>query len=68
MHPGDLKPMKGADFYGKKIDFEPPIPSLPRLTIKFKMYGGDIVTTAETNGVDTVQIIFEVTTRSRRVV
>jgi hypothetical protein len=32
------------------------------------MYGGDIVTTAETNGVDTVQIIFEVTTRSRRVV
>jgi len=59
---GTVKPIKGKDFTTKRVDFEPRLPSLSRLTCRFRKYGGDIVTLGDVGNVGTVNMLLEVTT------
>ena len=63
--PGVIKPLKGVDFYQKLVKFKPPISRLNRLSIKFLKYDGSIVTTTDTNNVNSATLMFEVTTGTR---
>lgn len=63
---GSVKPIKGIDYYQKKITFNPPIPRLDRLSIKFKKHDGNVITTSDTANGDHVSILFEITTSRQR--
>lgn len=59
---GDIKPMKGYDFYQKDISFNPVIPSLTKLTVSFKKRDGSVVTPANCNTVNHCSFMLEITT------
>ena len=50
---GYMRPMKGKDFDEKEIVFNPICPSLNRLTVAFKKYGGRVI---NVNDIDNTQI------------
>lgn len=59
---GDLRPVKGYDYYQKEIAFNPVLPTLSKLTVKFKNRDGSVVTAAEAGGVDHCSFMLEITT------
>lgn len=59
---GDLKPMKGYDFYQKDISYNPIIPSLTKLTVKFKKRDGSVLTPADCGSVSHCSFMLEITT------
>lgn len=59
---GVMQPMKGYDFYQKDIAFNPIIPSLGRLTVKFLKRDGSVISTADTANVDHCSFMLEITT------
>ena len=59
---GSIKPIKAYDFYQKDAAFNPALPTLDRLTIKFKKYDGSLITTADTAGATHVSFMLEVVT------
>jgi hypothetical protein len=64
---GSVKPIKGIDYYQKKIVFNPPIPRLDRLSIQLLKHDGNVVTVSDTANSTHVSILFEVmTTKQRR--
>lgn len=44
MNVGSVKPMKGYDFDIKEVTFNPPLSKLDKINIKFKKYGGELIT------------------------
>lgn len=65
MTAGEVKPIKGADFYLKQVQFQPPIGRLDRLSISFLKHDGSVVTTADTSNNANVSMLFEVTSGRR---
>lgn len=61
MQPGDLKAIKGQDYYRKLVELDPPV-RLSRLDFKFRKYGGNVVTLGDVANVDTVSVMLELTT------
>lgn len=59
---GNIKAMKGYDFYQKDISFNPVIPSLTRLSVAFKKRDGNVVTTSDTANVNHCSFMLEITT------
>ena len=59
---GTTQAMKGYDFYQKDIAYNPIIPSLGKLTVRFLKRDGAVITTADTNGVDHCSFMLEITT------
>lgn len=59
---GDIKPMKGFDYYQKDITFNPIIPSLSKLTVRFLKRDGSVISTLDTLGVDHCSFMLEITT------
>jgi hypothetical protein len=62
LQPGEIKPMKGYDFYQKDISFNPIIPSLSKLTVKFLDKSGTIVSKVNTGNVNQCSFMLEITT------
>lgn len=62
--PGDLKAMKGYDYYQKDISYNPIIPSLTKLTVKFKKRDGSVLTPADCGNVNHCSFMLEITTLS----
>ena len=59
---GEVRPMRGADFDEKVHVFNPPLSKLGRVSVRFKKHGGDVVTSADVNGVLNHTLLFEITT------
>ncbi len=59
---GDIKPMKGYDFYQKDINYNPIIPKLQKLTVTFRDRTGNVVTTADTGNVNHCSFMLEIST------
>lgn len=59
---GEIKPMKGYDFYQKDITYNPVIPSLSKLTVRFLKRDGTVVTTSDTTGINRCSFMLEITT------
>lgn len=64
--PGQVKAVKGYDFYQRAARFNPPLPSMDRLTIKFLTHSGNVVTTAQTGGETHASMLLEITTGVNR--
>jgi hypothetical protein len=47
MPAGTIRPMKGKDFDEKVVTFDPVEHSLGRLSVKFKKYGGEIISISD---------------------
>lgn len=62
MSNGEIKPMKGYDYYQKDISFNPVIPSLTKLTVSFKKRDGSVVSPANCNNVNHCSFMLEITT------
>ena len=62
LNTGDTNPMKGFDFYQKDISFNPIIPSLSKLSVRFLKPDGSVITTADTNSVAHCSFMLEITT------
>jgi hypothetical protein len=58
---GDVKPMKGYDFYQKDISYNPIIAKLNKLTVQFKDRTGNVITKASTNNVNHCSFMLEIT-------
>ena len=58
LSPGAVKPSK--DFYSQKVEFNPPLNKLDRLTVKILKQNGSVVTAAETGNVVNVSLLFEI--------
>ena len=65
MTAGDVKPIKGADFYMKQVQYVPPIRRLDRLSLRFLKHSGAVITTADTGNNSNVTLLFEVTSGTR---
>jgi len=59
---GDIKPMKGYDFYQKDVYYNPIIPKLSKLTVSFKDRTGNVITTADTGNVNHCSFMLEIST------
>lgn len=59
---GEIRPIKGYDYYQKEIAFNPVLPSLTKLTVTFKNRDGSVITPADTGGVDRCSFMLEITT------
>ena len=59
---GAIKPMD--KFFAQKTYFNPPIASLDRLTVTIRKPDGSIVSPSETNGVEDVSFLLQVTMKS----
>lgn len=62
MNAGDVRPIKGYDFYQKDLAFNPPLASLTALTVAFKKRNGAVVTAADTGNVTQCSFMIEVVT------
>ena len=60
--PGQIRPVKGYDFYQREVKFNPPLAQLDRLTLRFLTHSGNVVSLASTNNVSHVSMLLEVTT------
>ena len=60
--PGQIKAVKGYDFYQREALFNPPLPSLDRLTVRFLCHSGNAVTVADTAGETHASMLLEITT------
>lgn len=60
MTTGWEKPVKGADFYQKTIEYHPPLRRLDRLSISVLKHDGTVVTSADTGNVTTMSLLFEI--------
>ena len=63
---GSVKPIKGIDYYQKRVVFNPPIPRLDRLSLKFKKHDGNVITVSDTANTAHVSVLFEITTSRQR--
>lgn len=59
---GDVKAMKGYDFYQKDIQFNPIIPSITKLTVSFRKPNNSVITVANTGNVNHCSFMLELTT------
>lgn len=59
---GDIKPMKGMDFWQRDIVFRPIVPKLTTLSVTFKKPDGNIVSAADTGNVRECSFMLEITT------
>lgn len=64
--PGQIRAVKGYDFYQREAKFNPPLAHLDRLTVKFLKHSGNAVTTADTAGETHASMLLEVTTHVSR--
>lgn len=67
MPAGDLKAIRGVDFYKKIVTFNPPLATLHKMNVNFKKYGGQKVTKADVANVEHVSFILEVVTANKNV-
>jgi len=56
---GDVKPMKGYDFYQKSVFYNPAIAKLNKLTVSFRDRTGNVITTADTGNVNHCSFMLE---------
>ena len=59
---GDIKPMKGYDFYQKDVYYNPAIAKLSKLSVSFKDRAGAVITTADTGNVNHCSFMLELST------
>lgn len=59
---GDIKAMKGFDFYQKDISYNPIISSLSKLTVSFRKRDNTVITPADTGNVNRCSFMLEITT------
>lgn len=64
---GQIKSIKGADFYQKTIKFNPPVAKISKLRCRFLKHGGNVVSTTDTNNVANVTMMFELICGPKRV-
>jgi hypothetical protein len=64
--PGQIKAVKGYDFYQREALFNPPLPSLDRLTVRFLRHSGNVVTVTDTAGEAHASMLLEITTSINR--
>lgn len=64
MTTGDIKPMKGTDFWLKDLVFNPVIPTLTTLNVTFRKPDGNVVTAADTGNVRRCSFLLEITTQN----
>jgi hypothetical protein len=64
---GVVKPLKGTDFYQKQLFFNPTIPRLKSLSIKFLKHDGSVVTLADTGNESHVSLLLEISTKVNRI-
>lgn len=57
---GEIRPIKGYDFYQKAVLFNPVLPSLSKLTVKFKKRDGSVITTTDTANVNRCSFMLEI--------
>ena len=57
---GDVKPLKGRDYYDKVLEVAPPI-ELERLNVKFRKHGGQTVQASDVANVSSVSFLLEIT-------
>lgn len=58
---GEIRPVKGYDYYQKSVSFNPVLPSLSKLTVAFKKRDGAVVSTSDTANVDHCSFMLEIT-------
>lgn len=64
---GQVKPLKGVDFYQKQLLFRPPLAKLNSLSVKFLKHDGTAVGAADTGGAEAnVSLVLEITSKSNR--
>jgi len=56
--PGDTKPIK--DFYTQRIEFNPPLGKLDRLSIRILKHDGSVVAASQTGNVTNTSMLFEI--------
>ncbi|NBS69195.1 hypothetical protein EBT31_09830 [bacterium] len=65
MTPGDVRPVKGTDFYLKNVEYKPPLRRLDRLSVSIRKHDGSLVSTADTGNNTNVSMLFEVISGTR---
>ena len=63
---GEIKPVKGNDFFQRDIAFNPPIPKLTKLTVSFRKRDNAVITPADTASVNHCSFMLEITTLVHR--
>ena len=61
MTPGSVKPIKAYDFYQKSSTFNPPLPVVDVLHVRFLKHDGTVVTSDDTAGNTDVSFLLEAT-------
>ena len=64
--PGQIRAVKGYDFYQREATFNPPLARLDRLSVRFLRHSGNVVSLADTAGVSHASMLLEVTTSLNR--
>ena len=58
---GNIRPVKGYEYYQKAVVFNPVLPSLSKLSVTFKKRNGSIITTSDTANVNHCSFMLEIT-------
>jgi hypothetical protein len=58
---GEIRPVKGYDYYQKAVAFNPVLPSLSKLSVTFKKRDGTTITTSDTGNVNHCSFMLEIT-------
>lgn len=65
MSAGDVKPIKGADFYAKVINYTPPLRRLDRLSVSVRKHDGSLLSTSDTGNNANLSMLLEVVSGTR---
>jgi hypothetical protein len=58
---GNIRPVKGYEYYQKAVVFNPVLASLSKLSVTFKKRNGSIITTSDTANVNHCSFMLEIT-------
>jgi hypothetical protein len=65
LKPGDVKPIKGQDFYNKVVSLNPALAKLSRMRIRITKHDGTVVTPAMCGGEEHMSLMFELVCGTR---